>query len=155
MRTLIRLVPLPSSLELAHILHVGCPVHVAVFLTLKPAPELLSVDLQEVCEEHFVENFTTTQHLVQCRTWSYVHQQLSTQISWRRWRRTRADYKVELFYILLPFSLWMLKFHVHYVISSLQGSSIWKYQFLELYFWLLHGLKRTIWNIKKAVWHSW
>lgn len=73
----------PSSLQLADVLQVGCPVQVTSSLVLEPVPQLLPVDLQEVCEEHLVKNLTATQHLVQGGTRTDVHQQLTTNIAWR------------------------------------------------------------------------
>lgn len=55
----------PSSLQLADVLHVGRPVQVTSSLILEPVPQLLPVDFQEICEQHLFENLTATQHLVQ------------------------------------------------------------------------------------------
>lgn len=58
---------LPPSFKFANVLEIRSPVEAAP-LSLKPALQLLPVDLQKVCEEHFVEDLTATQDLVQCRT---------------------------------------------------------------------------------------
>ncbi|PWA21579.1 hypothetical protein CCH79_00003075, partial [Gambusia affinis] len=55
---------IPSALQLADMLQVGSPVQAASSLILKPAPQLLSVDLQEICQDQFIENFTATHHLI-------------------------------------------------------------------------------------------
>lgn len=75
-----------SSLQLADVLQVWCPVQATISFVPEPAPQLLTVDLQKVCEDDSVENLTATQHLVQGRTWTDVHQQLTTNITWEKRR---------------------------------------------------------------------
>lgn len=72
---------LPSPLQFADVLQVGCPVQFTSSLILKPASQLLPVNLQEICEEHLVENLTATQDLVNGGTRTYVHEQLATNIA--------------------------------------------------------------------------
>lgn len=73
---------IPSALQLADMLQVGSPVQAASSLILKPAPQLPSVDFQEICQDQFVENFTATHHLIKSGTWSNVHQELTAHIPW-------------------------------------------------------------------------
>lgn len=61
-------VALPSPLQFADVLQVGCPVQVTSTIILKPVSQLLPVDLQEIREEHLFEDLTATQHLVNGRT---------------------------------------------------------------------------------------
>lgn len=83
LHTKLRELAVPSSLQLADVLHVGRPVQVTSSLILEPVPQLLPVDVQEVCEQHLFENLTATQHLVQGGTWTHVHEQLTTNIACR------------------------------------------------------------------------
>lgn len=71
----------PSSLQLADVLQVRCPVQAGAAAVLQPAPQLLPVHLQEVCEQHLVEDLAATQHLVQGGARAHVHQQLAADVS--------------------------------------------------------------------------
>ena len=71
-----------SSLQLAHMLQEWLPVHGAVSLILKPALQLLAVDIQKVGEYDLVEDFAAAHHLVESRTRADVHQQLPAHITW-------------------------------------------------------------------------